>query len=254
MKARDESDRLSQIQTQWALVFEAHQGQGDAGTAAYQQLLLRYYGAVYRYLLAMLRDSVAAEELTQDFACRFLRGDFHRADPHRGRFRDFVKMAVRHLAQDYWARQAREKARGPRPLASGEADGLAGSSGSDDADRSFVEKWREELLAHTWQALETFQETSGHPYHTVLQLKTEHPKLAATKLAELLGHTVGRAYTDEGVRQLLHRARTKFADLLVAEVAHSLQTSDVEALAEELGELDLLCYCQTALDRRQRSG
>ena len=45
MNADDVTQRLSRIQTQWTMLL----GQGAAGTG--QQLLLRYYGAAYRYLL-----------------------------------------------------------------------------------------------------------------------------------------------------------------------------------------------------------
>ena len=63
-------------------------------------LVLRYGGAVHRYLLASLRDVDAADELAQEFALRFLRGDFKNADPGKGRFRDFLKRAVYRLMVD----------------------------------------------------------------------------------------------------------------------------------------------------------
>jgi hypothetical protein len=47
-----------------------------------------YHRAVHRYLLGALRDEDAAEELFQEFALRFVRGDFRWADRGRGRFRD----------------------------------------------------------------------------------------------------------------------------------------------------------------------
>src|SRR5438445_11378604 len=105
MDSDDQKSRLSSIQTQWTKLFEAHQGPGDAATAAQRQLLSRYYSVVYRYLLAMVRDPMVAEDLTQEFAVRFLRGDFKQANPERGRFRDFLKTALRHLAQDHWRKK-----------------------------------------------------------------------------------------------------------------------------------------------------
>ena len=62
---------------------------------------------------------------------------------------------------------------------------------------------------------------------------------------------LGKAYTEEGLRQLLHRARLRFAELLVAEVAHSLQTTDQADLEQEVIELGLLKYCRAALARRR---
>jgi RNA polymerase sigma factor (sigma-70 family) len=247
MRADDPDDRLTLIKTQWTMLFQAHRPPGEA-VIEVQQRLLRYYGAVYRYLLGMLRDPAAAEELTQEFAVRFLRGDFKNADPQRGRFRDFLKTAVRHLALDHW--QRRQKATSPLPSDSGEAP--VTSPTLEDLDRPFLDRWREELLARTWEALAEDQAKSGHPYHTVLRWKTEQPQSHATDLAERLGALLKKEFTEEAVRQLVHRSRARFADLLVEEVSHSLETSEVDLIEQELIDLDLLDYCRTAVQRRRR--
>src|SRR5262245_49194788 len=108
------NQRLSRISTLWTLLQQAHAGPADAATSAQRLLMQRYLGSVYHYLLGALRDEAAAEELLQEFAARFLRGDFRRADPQRGRFRDYVKTALIHLVDDY---HRAERAR-PRPLPS----------------------------------------------------------------------------------------------------------------------------------------
>ncbi len=247
MQPNDLHQRLSSIKTQWTGLFHAHGHSGDVKAAAQQQLLLRYYVAVYRYLLGIVRDQAAAEELTQDFAVRFLRGDFHRADPGRGRFRDFLKTALRHLAQDYWRKRNKE----PSPLPTDSSAALGAASEVDAIDQPFLEKWREELLARTWEALEEVQTRTGQPYHTALRRKTEQPQVRSAQLAQQLRADLGKLYSETGVRQLLFRARNLFADLLVEEVGRSLQTTEPASLEEELIVLDLLPYCQTALERRK---
>jgi RNA polymerase sigma factor (sigma-70 family) len=248
MSSDETSRRLSRIQTHWTAVFQAHGGQGGAVAEAKQELLLRYHGAVFRYLVAMLRDPVAAEELTQEFAVRFLRGDFRRADPERGRFRDFLKTAVRRLAIDYWQRQAREKQARPLP----EESLLAGAASDAGSDEAFLKGWREELLAHAWESLAKFAEGTGSPCHAVLRFKTGHPEAHSAEMAAELGRQLGRTFSEAAMRQALYRARQVFADLLVEEVARSLGQADVERLEQELIELDLLDYCRLALDRRGR--
>src|SRR5262245_18680099 len=108
--------KLSCIDTSWATINLAHQGQGDAVVSAQRRLLLRYYHPMYSYLRAMVRDEEAAEELTHEIVVRFLRGDFRGANPARGRFRDLLKRALRHLAIDYWRRKRAEKERAPVSL------------------------------------------------------------------------------------------------------------------------------------------
>src|SRR5437867_7353546 len=123
--------RLSRISTIWTVLRQAHAGPADAATAAQHILLQRYGGAVHRYLLATLRDAHAADDLTQEFGLSLVRGAFHRADPQRGRFRDYVKIALAHLVADYRKQQTRIA--GSLSPDSPELANLA--SGDDDAER-----------------------------------------------------------------------------------------------------------------------
>src|SRR5262245_53157966 len=105
MSERVANRRLSEISTCWAAVCQAHADAGVNTEAARRELLDRYGGAVSRYLRGALRDAAAAEDLYQEFALRFLRGDFRRADPKCGRFRDFVKTALARLVSRHDSRR-----------------------------------------------------------------------------------------------------------------------------------------------------
>lgn len=247
MASDDVSERLSRLGTRLTIWAQAHQGAGEAAIVARQQLLLRYYGAVYRYLSSMVRDPAAAEELTQEFAVRVLRGDFKHFDPQRGRFRDFLKVAVRHLVIDYWKQQKRRHEINPQPLPPGEAEAVAEAPSDADLDQSFVVKWKEELLDRTWEALAAHEKASGHAYYTVLRCKTNQPEARSGQLAALVSAKLRRTVTADNLRQLLHRARKRFAELLVDEVARSLDTTEPEQIAEELIALGLLSYCRSAV-------
>jgi RNA polymerase sigma-70 factor (ECF subfamily) len=58
---------------------------------------------------------------------------------------------------------------------------------------------------------------------------------------------LGKTLTEENLRQLLHRARKRYAELLVDEVARSLDTAETDKVAEELIELQLMSYCRSAV-------
>lgn len=238
--------RLSQIQTSWSMVLRAHEPGSDVVADAQTALMQRYGGAVYRYLVGFLHDYDAADDLAQEFALRFLRGDFRRADPARGRFRDYVKMVLRHLVADHHRRQVVR----PRPLPEDAGDSVADGADADDLDRQFLESWRKELLARAWEALERVQGEAGRPFYTVLRLRADHPELRSAQLAELLAARTGRPVTAGGIRQTLSLAREKFADLLIDEVAISLEDPGAEPIEQELIDLDLQAYCLPALERR----
>jgi RNA polymerase sigma-70 factor (ECF subfamily) len=245
MNPEDYASRISRIDTVWSLVRDAHQAEDSGIFQAQEALLQRYSGAIFRYLLGVMRDSNAADEIFQEFALKFVRGAFRNANPERGRFRDFVKKALWNLINDYRNKQRRQ----PAGI---EAESMIVSPGGDEvapSDREFVERWREEILQRTWAALAEEEKSGKQPYHAVLRFRASNPQMPSAKMAEALSAQLGRPLTDSGVRQTLHRAREKFADLLIAEVRHSLVSDDVEALRDELTELGLLPYCQSALSK-----
>ncbi len=241
-----EDDRLSRISTQWAMVFQAHQGATAEVEAAQVALMLRYGGAVHRYLLAALRDPDAAEELDQEFALRFLRGDFHRADPDRGRFRDFIKRAVRNLIIDHYRRL---KLR-PRSLSEVDAEPSSHEDAVATLDVQFAESWRRELMERAWNRLEEHQRKKGHRYFTMLRYRADHPELRSPEMARRLGLQFGVTLTDVGVRQSLRVARELYVGFVLSEVIRTLHKPTRESIEAELIELKLHEYCRTALARR----
>jgi RNA polymerase sigma-70 factor (ECF subfamily) len=247
MQSADPPPHLSQITTLWSMVNEARGSDAEAANTARQGLLRRYGGAVRRYLLGALRDPEVAEDMTQDFALRFLGGKCGGADRERGRFRNFVKGVLAHLIADHFRRQ---QARPRHHLL--DTDNVEASYTDPAApDPLFVETWREELLGRAWQMLAEVEAQTGQPFHTVLRLRVDQPELRSPEMAEQLASRLGKPVSAAAVRQTLHRARDRFADLLVDEVVQTLGQSAEEDLQEELIELNLLSYCQPALDRRR---
>jgi RNA polymerase sigma-70 factor (ECF subfamily) len=228
----------------WSLVQSAHQGAGEAATLARQRLLECYGGAVRRYLRRVLHDPDAADEVFQEFAVRLLHGDLRGADPDRGRFRDFVKGTLLHLVAAYRKRQQRW----PGPLPAGGVT-VAVASVQPEFEAAFADSWRDELLARTWAALAEADHRTGHPFSAVLRFRADHPEMRSPELAEHLAARLGRPLTAAGVRQTLHRAREKFAELLLVEVGRVLDEPTPAAVEQELADLSLLDYCRPALGR-----
>lgn len=245
----EDDAHLSQIQTMWSVVALAH-ADVTAMQSAQQTMLDRYGGAVRRYALACLRDEDAADEVFQEFALKFVRGDFRGADPGKGRFRAFVKTVVYRLIVDYQRRKkklGREGQMHSNLAEPGELD----STDEGATDLKFQESWRDELLARCWGKLADYECTSGKPYHTVLRHRVQHPEERSNELAEGLSSKLGKPVNAGAVRVMLHRSREAFADLLLDEVINSLADGSLDAAEQELIELDLLSYCKPALDRRR---
>jgi RNA polymerase sigma factor (sigma-70 family) len=243
---RIEADpHLSQMSTHWTMVFQAHSGTPEEVSQAVSALMCRYAGSVHRYLLKALKDPDAAAELDQEFALRFLRGDFRHCDPQRGRFRDYVKRAVQNLITDYYRRKKASPGQGSRAPEPAVVD-----AGLAEFEQQFLDSWRKDLLERAWQSLRELERATGWPYHTVLRFRVDHPELRSEDLAEQVSKEIGRPLTSGAARQALQRSRRKYVNLLLAEVEASLQNPTRDALEEELSDLNLLEYCRPYLTPR----
>lgn len=239
MEIRGRNEHLSQISTLWTMLLRAHDTPADAARSARHALLERYGRAAYRYLLGAVRDPEAAQDLAQELAVRFMRGDFHRVAPGLGRFRDYLKTALIHLVTDYRRSQQRQ----PRPLMH---DTVAPAVDVPDDEAVILAGWRAELLDRTWEALAAKHATG----HAALLVRVEQPELTSAAIADQLKDQLDKPMTAAAVRKALERAHEQFADLLVEEVARSLDLPAPDQLESELQELDLLRYCRSALARR----
>jgi RNA polymerase sigma-70 factor (ECF subfamily) len=230
--------RLNEIPTNWGEVNRAHQSSVTLAGPARNALVLRYNGAIRRFLGALIRDPHDADEVAQEMVHRLLRGDFSKADPQRGRFRDLLAVATRNLARNYWARKQRRSA---LPLKVEVADDDLSPAAA--ADEKLIANWRAEVLKLTWAALEEYEKSRrGSVSWTILRLRTDHPDDDSEQLAERLAQVTGRPVRADAVRQQLRRARLRFAEFLLQEVARAIDDPTPERVEEELIELGLMEY------------
>jgi RNA polymerase sigma-70 factor (ECF subfamily) len=231
-----ENPRISQLVTHWTLLARAQRPDASNARDAAAELLPVYCAAIYNYVLGSLGDASAADEVCQEFALRFVRGDFRHAEPGRGRFRDYVKVAVIRLINEYrerWLTAGRVV-----PL-----DSQTPEPGQAPRREAALEGfWRQTVLNLAWAGLERFSDANGLLFHEVLWMKAEKPERRSADIAAELGRRHGRPFTAANARQLLHRAREKFSELLWRAVADSIPSEDPAEVEAELGELGLLAY------------
>jgi DNA-directed RNA polymerase specialized sigma24 family protein len=233
---------FSDIVTQWSLVLVAHQGSATLAGRARNELVLKYRRAIRGYLGAILQDDHAADELAQDVVLRLLSGDFASATPEKGRFRNYLKVAVRNMARSYWHARKRD------PTTGLDAAGLAVAADETHDDFLWDQDWRTNVLHSAWAALKQHElGTRGNVFHTLLRLRSENPELDSLELARRLTEQTGTAYTAANVRQQLRRAKFRFAQLVVEEVARSLDWPVPEEVEQELVDLGLIKYVRDFL-------
>ena len=244
MNDLNSNSRLSRIETMWSIVRRAHDSADMNQVESAQQELLGLYGsAIRRYLLAAVKDADLADDLFQEFAVKFVNGDFRSADPDRGRFRSFVKTILSRMIALHFRKQ---KTRKEKPL----QNDLENESELDlPGDEVFTVSWREELLSRTWSALQEHEKSSGQKYDTVLRIKVAEPTLSSEMLAAKISDAIGKPTSAGSARVLVHRSREKFAHLMIDVVANSLENGNRENVEAELIDLGLIDYCRDALDQ-----
>lgn len=236
------NSRLSRIDTIWSMVHNAN-GSKTEGADAQSQLIDRYGAAVKRYLLASMRNEDAAADVFQEFALRLVRGDFRNACEEKGKFRSMIKTALYRLMIDYYRRTQKQRKLG----AGNEYQDAVESPSDQQGFDSFTLAWREALLEGSWSRLEQMERTTNKPYFVVLKTRVEQPRLTTSKLlAEL--EAQGHSFPSEpAFRVFLHRARKRFAAILLQQVVESLNDPTEDEIELELIELGLHHFCKPAM-------
>ena len=230
-------NRLSNISTNWDELLAAHDEVSLDQKAAELRgaLLRRYSSCAYQYILGATKSHHAAEDLSQEFALRFVRGDFRNANPKQGRFRDYLKMSLRNLVTDFF----RSK---PSDVEIGKLGTQLPAVTLESLESTFAQQWRERMLSIVWNSLKEFEAGKQTQYYSVLFLRTEHADSSSEQLAKLFSEQTGKTVTADWVRQTLRRARRKFSDLLVEEVGKTLHSNSRQEIRDELAELGLKKY------------
>lgn len=241
---------LANIQTQWSMVRNAHQVSEDQSAAeARQVLVMRYAPAIRKFVHVVVNDPHLADELAQDALVRLLKGDFSGADPNRGRFRDLLKTAIRNMARNYWSKQK------TRSTVDFDVDDVGNESPENqEIEKLWTKQCRDMILSVAWEKLQQFEQSSEDNFgYTALHLRSQHPDASSTELAALVSEQVGRAIKADNLRQQMRRARLRFAEFLVEEVAQGLDDTSPEMIHDELISLGLFSSVKDLLPKNLQS-
>jgi RNA polymerase sigma-70 factor (ECF subfamily) len=219
---------LNEISTRWPLIHDP------------AQFVLRYAPAIEGYLSALVGDPDKVDEIRQDFLLKVVQKGFRTAGNFRGRFRNYLKAAVRNAALSHLRRKTPKQA-DPDALAQ-----LPDDDDAPDADGSWVATWRQCALERVWDALELHQRQHPDNFaHTVLKTYVEHHETEdSEQLAARAGTLLRKPLRPDAYRKQLSRARRLFAKLLVQEIVQTLEEPTPDRVEAELIDVGLLADVQ----------
>ena len=178
--------------TQWSQVARAQDGHHDLRRKALEELLRRYWKPVYAYIrLQWNRSNEDSKDLTQEFFAWLLESDaLQQIQKERGRFRTFIRVALRNfLSNEYEAGKAVKRGGGRTivSLQELEAAGLNLPSSAANPEAALDREWKRALLEQALDALrEDYRAVDKlvsyqvfEAYYFALQAEPSHADLAA---------------------------------------------------------------------------
>jgi len=214
---------IDEISTRWPMIHDP------------AKFVLVYAPAIEGYLRALVRDPDQVEEIRQDFLLRVLQKGFLASENLKGRFRNYLKAAVRNAAISHLRRKTH-----------GQADPEALAQVPDDPeespmDQEWLDHWRRCMLDRVWESLEMHerQNDDNHAY-TVLKIYVDHNADEDSEaMAERAASQLKKPLRADAFRKQLSRARRLFAKLLVQEVVQTIESPTPDRIEEELVEVGL---------------
>ena len=215
-------------------------GVGAQAQAALSDLCGAYYAPVVAFLGRDGRGEDEAREMAHAFFARLLEGGLGTPDQARGRFRSYLLGAVKHfLSRQREVAGAQKRGGGVAHVAldvDGEVPAERGEDGGwnpplpvmDDA-LMFDREWAFTVIARALAVLEGEHERKPEFYQTLKPWLDGAADVSQAQAAVTLG------MSETAVKVAVHRLRTRFRELIRAEVAATV--SDPKEAADELRHL-----------------
>ncbi len=233
------------LTTHWSVVLAAKDKASPASAQALETLCQTYWYPLYAFIRSSGYSPPDAQDLTQEFFSRLLARDYLRVvDPEKGRFRTFLRMALKRFLANEWERRGAEKRGGgcthlsfdttmaEQQFETERVDALA-------PDQVYDRRWALALLDQATNRLEREYTATGKAtewHHLRSYLTAERGGIPYAEIAAVLQTTEGAA------RVAIHRLRRRFRELFREVVAETVSAPE-EAEQEMRHVLQVLAGC-----------
>ena len=226
--------------TRWSLIAAVRSGDAAQARQALEKLCHAYWYPLYAYVRRLGHPHEDAADLTQGFFAHIMENELlTRADPERGRLRNFLLTAIQRFLRDDWRKQQRQKRGGGAVMLSIDeitAEGLYSREPAhmETPEKLYHRRWALTLLERTLQGLQEdyTKQNKAALFAALKPALTEDPDAAsAAETGEKLGMTAG------AVRVAINRLRARYRARLLTEVAASMDAGTEAEVDEEIDAL-----------------
>ena len=225
------------------MVLAAKDKASPDSAAALEALCRAYWYPLYAFVRRQGHAARDAQDLTQEFFARLLEKDYLvAAEREKGRFRTFLRVALRRFLANQWDRtQCLKRGGGHTPLsldtATGEERYQAERGDGLPPDRLYERRWAMTLLEQVLARLRAEHEAAGKTGEFERLkgvLMAERGAIDYRSLAGELGLSEGAA------RVAVHRLRKRFRELFRSSVADTV--SGPEEVGRFLSSLERVAW------------
>jgi RNA polymerase sigma-70 factor (ECF subfamily) len=216
--------------TRWSVIVAAQRESSNDADAALETLCRIYWYPLYAYVRRTGHSPHDAQDLTQEFFARLLEKEWlNSAAPERGRFRNFLLVAMKRFLAKEWQRQRAQKRGGAFtfvPLDPTQAEQRYAGEPGLGADVLYERRWALTLIDATLERLSSEFARQGKPGEFELLkdwLTAGRGEIPYAELAVKLDTSEGAA------RVAVHRLRKRFRELFRDAIAETvLEPAEVE--------------------------
>lgn len=232
--------------TSWTLIHDAINEESPTKVQSRDQLMRRYWTAVFAFIRSSGRTPQQAEDLTQGFFCDVVLGRnlLDRAEEQRGKFRSLLLSAVRnYLADEYRMRTAQRRAPENRSVGRfDEENGIEPVTDHGDPESAFNNHWVDELIQRTVEQTRSQLIANNQTTHwEIFRYRVLDPCLTGAK--PIPHEELAKRWGLSGLAQvsnLLVTAKRRFAKNLLENVRETLPpglsaTTELNELFQALG-------------------
>lgn len=222
--------------TRWSMVVAAQESQSTQRGEAIAELCHIYWRPVYLFIRQRGNSPEETEDLTQDFFCRLIQGEFLEgvSGPERGRLRSFFCVVLKRFLADDYHRRTAQKRGGGRVVVDIDGPSVEGQialTGTDqvEPERAFDRRWALDLLDEARRRLrQDYERAQKADLYERLEptISPQGERAGHAELARELGMTEG------ATKVAVHRFRQRYRHCLLSALRDTL--ADGEDPEEEL--------------------
>lgn len=208
--------------TRWTLIRQAAEDASPEARQALASLCEQYAGAVLAFVRHRVSSQEQAEDIAQGFFAQLIERDLlGRADADRGRFRTFLRHALRGYMADVHDFETAQKRGGGKRVISLATSAVLEPLHGATPEQQFDIQWVRTLLQHALMRLEEeYKKTRKHDLFRALKVFLDSGTGPAVRdvASEL-------RMSESAVRVALHRMRRRLGQIIRTEIAETVPTA-----------------------------